>query len=254
MPRTVLPRARSALTKFFLKPLAYEFIVAWFALLGGAANAIRAIAAPEAGRGEVWAVAVVILWSAAALGGFLFTLCKCLASYWATNDATDGLVGAVTCLHLTMEALHRDPSSTPPQLRITIFHPVGKDKLEQVIDYVGDSRGGGKAGRLCNARAGVIGAAFRSREARVANRSSDDVEAYIQELVNYWSYTDEEARALSPETRSVFAVPLQESSTTALIGILFLDAVTPNFFTKRQQFAALIASSAIAKYAAVRYK
>jgi hypothetical protein len=254
VPRTILPRARSALTKFFLKPVAYEFIVAWFALLGGAANAVRAVAAPEAGRGELWAVTVIVLWSAAALGGFIFTFCKCVASYWATNDATDGLVGAITCLQFTMEALHRGPPQSPPQLRITIYHPVGKDKLEQVIDYVGHARGGAKARRQCNARAGVIGAAYRSREARVANRVNDDLEAYIQELVNEWSYTEEEARALSPETRSAFAVPLQESSATPLIGILFLDAVTPKFFTKRQQFAALMASSAIARYAAVRYK
>ena len=251
MSRTILPRARNALTKFFLKPVAYEFIVAWFALLGGAANAIRAFATPEAGRGDHWAVAVGLLWAAAALGGFIFTLLRSLASYWAVNDATDGLVGAVTCLQFTMEALYRGEAS--PRLRITIYHPVGTEKLEQVIDYVGDSRGGGRAGRIRSARAGVIGAAYRSREARVANRSNDDLEAYVREMVNEWSYTEEEARTLSPETRSAFAVPLQESSTSPLIGILFLDAVVPNFFAKRQQAAALLASSAIARYAAVRY-
>jgi len=151
-----------------------------------------------------------------------------------------------------MEAIYR--GDIPPQLRVTIFHPVGNDRLEQVIDYVGDARGGGRAGRQCNARAGVIGAAFRSREARVANRSNGDDDAYIRELVDLWGYNEPEAKALSMETRSALAVPLQESSTSDLVGILFLDAVVPNFFNRRQQSAALLASSAIAKYAAFRFK
>lgn len=252
MAKPIFPRARSAFVKFFAKPHAFEFIAAWFASFGGTANAIRAFNAPEY-QETISGFWVAWLWALAAGGGLLFTVCKVIATSLSKDDkSTDGLIGALTMLWGSMKARHRGVPN--PRLRLTIFQLVGNDQLEQVLDYVGDARGGGKMGRRFNSRTGVIGNAIRTHQPVVGNRETDDFEAYVRELVRDWSYMESEARSLSKETRSMLAVPLRESDVSPVMGVLYIDSVVPGFFTRRQQIAVYYAAITIASYASEQYK
>lgn len=224
----------------------------WFVFCGGLANTLRAWGSQEYADGKLSAIAALWLWGLAAGGGLVFGIGKVIASYFATDDKVDGLVGALMCLQSALEA--QSTGDEPPRLRLTIYHPIGSEELEQVIDYVGDDRSGGKAGRKRSARAGVIGSAYLQREAFASHRDNGDYAKYLEELTTQWNFSSEEARQLSPETMSACAIPLQESKESRLIGILFMDAVTPNFFTENQLLTAMAASSAIVKYAIRRYR
>lgn len=89
-------------------------------------------------------------------------------------------------------------------LRITVHVPViGRDELQQVLDYVGDRRDGKRgAGRTFPASSGIIGRALRQKEVFAARRKNDNYVAYIRELVDEWSYTTTQAEALHPGTMS----------------------------------------------------
>lgn len=246
MPR--LPRVNKL--KVFAKPHAFELAVATFAFLGGIANAIRAFISPD--YTGFWGWSVAWLWMMCAAGVLVFTGLKTAASYIKSNDEPpDGVIGALLTIHRCMIALHRGPVN--PRLRLTIFRPEG-DHLEQVVNYVGDDRGGGKAGRSLNCRQGVIGAAFRAGEGREMDRPTDDWESYVEELVKVWGFRKEEAEKISPEVRSCFAFPLRENEGEPVIGVLYADAVVPGFFNRRQQFVVYLGSIAIAEFAARRYQ
>jgi hypothetical protein len=73
-----------------------------------------------------------------------------------------------------------------PNVRVTIHVPRSADKLEQVLDYVGNQRRTGTAGRLFPAHCGIIGKAFRTKKACIGSRKTTDQEAYVKELVDEW--------------------------------------------------------------------
>ena len=135
-------------------------------------------------------------------------------------------------------------------LRITVHVPVsGRDELQQVLDYVGDSRDGKRrAGRTFPASSGIIGRALRQKEAFAACRKNDNYVAYIKELVDEWSYTKTQAEALHPGTMSWMAIPLVDQDTQAVEGIVYLDSTDPQFFTDIRQTLAICACAGIAKY------
>jgi hypothetical protein len=68
-------------------------------------------------------------------------------------------------------------------LRSTIHVPDGDDTLVQVLDYVGDQRGGATKGRRFSVSCGAIGKACRERQACGGARDTEDREAFIRELI-----------------------------------------------------------------------
>lgn len=135
-------------------------------------------------------------------------------------------------------------------LRLTVHVPVpGRTELQQVLDYVGDSRDGKrKAGRRFPGSSGIIGRALREKEAFAASRKNDNYTAYINELVSEWSYTKEQAEALHPGTMAWMAIPLVDQESQTVEGIVYLDSADPDFFTDIRQTLAICACAGIAKY------
>jgi len=157
------------------------------------------------------------------------------------------------------EAEHDDDDDAPPfvdpRIRITVLIPVnnGRD-LEQVLDYVGDARGGKTAGRVFPAQSGIAGRAFREKVPWRATRSESEYGSYVQELIRRWQYTEQDAKSRDQEARSWMAIPLVDESTRRVEAIVYLDGVTENlFFSNLISDLAQHACAGIALYATLRY-
>jgi hypothetical protein len=124
------------------------------------------------------------------------------------------------------------------------------EELEQLVDYVGSSSKG--AGRKFSIRSGIIGRAVREKSPYAASRQSDDYEEYIHELVRDWAYTEEDARKLRSDRKSWMAVPIF-GLNHAVVGVVYLDSVEKDFFTKEVQQLTLNACAGIASYINERY-
>jgi hypothetical protein len=115
--------------------------------------------------------------------------------------------------------------------------------LEQIISYVGDI--GGPPGRRVSARAGIIGRVARLAELCEGRRVSTDVDAYRDELVGTWGFTEREAHETSASRWSWFAVPLLESDQKTTYGVVYVDARTAEFFENDLIKNAIVAACAI---------
>lgn len=161
------------------------------------------------------------------------------------KDSTHELEG---CLH-TLRAVLAPPHS---RLRLAIHVPVG-DMLEQVTEYIGDKPKRGRIGRQYPANAGIIGKAYRERDVFVGRRVNDDYDAYIQELVKDWNYTEERARLLNPGAMEWMAVPFYDAERQRVDAVLYLDANERHFFSSERQEIVLSAVSGIAVFIGRRY-
>jgi hypothetical protein len=163
----------------------------------------------------------------------------------ARKESTHELEG---CLH-TLHAVLAPPEGS--RLRIAVHVPVG-ETLEQVTEYVGVDPKHGRLGRQYPANAGIIGRAYREREVFVGRRVNDDYEAYVEELVMLWNYTEERARMLNPGVYEWMAVPFFEGSGEVQ-AVLYLDSTERGFFTEARQDVVLAAVQGIAVFVGKRY-
>jgi hypothetical protein len=163
------------------------------------------------------------------------------------KESTHELEG---CLY-TLRAVLAPPPGC--KLRLAIHVPVAGDKLEQITEYVGDSPKLGRIGRRFPTNAGIIGKAYREREVFVGRRINDDYESYIQELINDWNYTEEQARYLNPATMEWMAVPFYDRDRQTVEAVLYLDATTRGFFSDDVQELVLAAAAGIAVFIGKRY-
>jgi hypothetical protein len=160
-------------------------------------------------------------------------------------------------LHLQLSAAtNKSPESLG--IRITVYKVIWDrghtepTELEQLISYVGDS--GGPPGRKMSARSGIIGRVARLGEIYKAQRESDDLSAYRDELVEFWGFTEREAHDRDGERWSVLAYPLLEDDDNSPYGVVYLDAKSVNFFDDVQvedtivNACSLLASSLRATY------
>jgi hypothetical protein len=155
------------------------------------------------------------------------------------------------CLHTVHSIL---AGGSKVKLRITIHIPIESDqKLEQILNYVGDSEKTETAGRRFPAQCGVIGEALRTKQTVMARRVESDYEKYIDELVTEWHFTQKDARKLNPATMSWMAIPL-EGTTQEIAGVVYLDSSDPDFFSEERQTSAINASVGIARFVRSRYK
>ena len=243
-----IPRAGGRIKRFFTQATPYDIALAIVAVVPGAVAGGNYLSdnKPVAG----WC------FLAAALTGGALAVAKLVIVYLnkPEEQPPHDLAG---CLHALQSILlaGRDPTAPDPLLRLTIHVPVGQDKLEQVLDYVGDQRGGTTAPRTFSAHSGIIGKAFREKKACVGRRKNDDYESYITELVEVWGYTEADARKLNPASKAWYAFPLLNVLDQQKVeGVVFLDSVDRDFFTDVNQSLIMCACAGIARYIAHRYK
>ncbi len=142
----------------------------------------------------------------------------------------DGLNGALHAIHSSVAEYvgFSDEEKRGGRLRTTIHRVVpstksGRDpeETEQLLPDIG---GSGKApGRKFSTRSGIVGKAVREEAPFVAVRESDDYEEYIRDLVSVWSFTETDARSLSPDRQAWMAIPIFGSSRE-VVAVVYLDA------------------------------
>lgn len=147
--------------------------------------------------------------------------------------AFSGLEGCLQTLHHALLASAEEGEL--PVLRLTIYRPVRASSvnLEQLLDYISnDPKRRKGAGRQFSQHCGIIGLAYRTGQTKVAFREVEDAEAYIQELVSEWNYSEDQARGLELRGKSFMAVPLAGDS--GIEAVLFIDSTKPDYFSKNR--------------------
>jgi hypothetical protein len=147
----------------------------------------------------------------------------------------DGLRGSLWVLY---ESIRREAgleTRDDGTLRITIHRVVpakrkgaSAEELEQLLPYVGGK--GDPPGRKFSVRSGVIGKAARERVMVVVLRDSGDYPGLVRELIGTWSYTEDEARKLTPDRRAWMAVPIV-AVDLSISAVVYLDSSVRDFFT-----------------------
>lgn len=152
------------------------------------------------------------------------------------SEEYDGLRGALWVLYETARRAGGVETVGDGTLRVTIHRVVWRtrkgpaaEQLEQMLPYIGGT--GGPADRTFSIRSGVIGKAAREKVVVATTRESTEYPEYVQELIGNWAYTEEDARALSPDRYAWMAVPIL-SSSHGVVAVVYLDSSVPGFFTK----------------------
>jgi len=124
-------------------------------------------------------------------------------------------------------------------LRITV-HKVDRRRwnssphsFQQLTNYVGGRQAG--LARRFSARPGIIGRVARYGSPLAMSRTSEDDRSFVEEMVLDWCFTWDEAAQISPDRRAWMAVPLTDGKEGPVIGIVYLDAADPDFFTNDVQ-------------------
>jgi hypothetical protein len=107
-------------------------------------------------------------------------------------------------------------------------HHTNPTELEQIIECVGGF--GGPIGRTISARSGIIGRAARAGEQFFAKRVSADMDGFISELVEVWSFTEKEAHDRAPDRWGWCAVPLLQPIGSKAYGVVFFDSKSADLF------------------------
>jgi hypothetical protein len=162
------------------------------------------------------------------------------------------------CLH-TLYAILLDGTGSDVAkqgLRLTIHRPVGDGaELEQVVDYVGDNRSAAKCvGRKFPAQSGIIGKAYRENKPLTAKRVNPDYQAYLDELISIWSYTESHAKARDKAAMAWMGIPIADGQSGKVLGILYGDSTNPEFFNAVKLNLAILACGGIARFVVRRYK
>lgn len=245
-----LPGKEPILTQIFGKAAVYDFILAPLAIVGSAVLAYEYAYRHQWGRAWLMGISSVCVLvagnSKAAIG-------------WFNQRAETEIHELEGCLHTLHAVLMSDFGADAPQpnLRITIYRPVnGGQQLEQILDYVGRPKSKeSKVGRRFPAQCGIIGMALREKKPIVAERVNENHEAFIQELIRHWSYTEADARKANPAVFSWMAIPLTESGDGEEVvqGIVYLDSTERGFFTTVREQTAKAACGGIARFVSRRY-
>lgn len=147
----------------------------------------------------------------------------------------DGLRGALCVLYETVRRGAGLETVGDGALRVTIHRVVRPRKkgavaeqLEQVLPYIGGP--GGARGRRFSIYCGVIGKAARDRTVVGVSRRSERYQEFVRELVRDWAYTEEAARAVTPDRQSWMGVPIL-ASDESISAVVYLDSSVREFFT-----------------------
>ena len=167
------------------------------------------------------------------------------------QQSPNQLEGCLHTLHSIMESSWEKEND--PYLRVTLHIPIENgEKLQQLIDYIGDDRAGKTGGRTFRASCGITREAINTKGLAVASRKSEDYSLYLQELVNNQHYTLEEAKKLNPATMSWAAIALFDDKK--LQAVVYCDSTVREFFTEDRQKVLLYASKGIARFIQKKYR
>ncbi len=164
------------------------------------------------------------------------------------------LAGCLYTLHGLLTA-SGDESEPDPKLRITLHKPIEDgQRLQQVLDYVGNDRAKNTAGRKFSANCGSAGEALRLKRLVYGERENDDYEKYIAELVEHHHYTESDARKMDRDTMSWVAMPFfVDGDQSEVEAVLYLDSTVRDFFTEARRQTVLSAVSGISRFVKHRY-
>lgn len=235
-----IPRPRRGLRWLITQTSTYDALIALVAFAIGIPSAFNNYAQGRFGLAVVVGTAMVAV--------LFFSVTKQVVGLAAARrrESTHELEGCLYTLHAVLAP------ATDARLRIAIHVPDG-DALEQVTEYVGAVPKAGRIGRRFPANAGIIGKAFRERDAFVAQRVNDDYEAYVQELIHDWNFTEEWARRLNPASMEWMAVPFYDSEEQRVQAVLYLDVNQRGFFTPEREEIVLAAVNGMAVFIGKRY-
>ena len=235
-----IPRPARGLRWLFRQTASYDILIAVFASAIGFSSTENYYSQGKIG--------LAVFTGLGTVGVVCFTLFKQAISLTATRaqTSTHELEG---CLY-TLRAILAPEVGV--RLRLAIHVPVG-DNFEQVTDYVGDTPKPGRIGRQFPINAGIIGKAYREKAGFVGRRVNDDYEAYVQELISDWNYTEERARRLNPGAMEWMALPIYDTDRQRVEAVLFLEVSQRGFFTPGRQELILAGLGGIAVFVGKRY-
>lgn len=243
-----IPKPKRLIWRVLGQTQIWEFFVAIAVPIGGITSGNKYLR-----DGETFAALAVF---AGTVIIFVGTVAKIYVTWrqHRIKESTHELEGCLHTLHAVMTA--GMPPGSNPKLRCTIHVPDEHEKdFHQVLEYVGDERGGkGNAGRSFPCRCGIIGKAFSLKEQDylTAYRKSNDYEGYVRELKEDYHYTEQEARRLNPGSMAWMAICLKDSADKVK-GVVYLDSVDRDFFTDDRQQIALNCCVGIARFVLQRY-
>lgn len=141
------------------------------------------------------------------------------------------IVGWAEDLYSKIDQYIASHSLAAGEIRVAV-HKVHYDRrgrtpvqLEQIISYIGGD--GGPPGRRSSVKSGIIGLAARIGDPIVSSTDQDGHQ-FVEEMVQEWGYTREEARALTPGRRSWLAMPITDTGDGPVVGVVYVDSVSTN--------------------------
>jgi hypothetical protein len=75
----------------------------------------------------------------------------------------------------------------------------------------------------------VVGRVVLTKNPAAMKRASEDLKAYIKEMVEVWHMPESEAKDLSSDRYAFLAVPLQDDNDN-VVAVVFLDSSDRDFF------------------------
>jgi hypothetical protein len=224
----------------------WDILIALTALVAGTTGMASLAAAGRTGAAALAAACALITC------GLTITRAGVAWAKQVKRESLHELRGCLMTLHALLVESDCPGEEARVGLRLTVHVPSrNHEELVQVLDYVGDTRGGRTVGRRLPVHCGIAGHVYRTGDAYHAQRQDADYEAYVRDLIEQWAYSEPQARKVNPASMSWMAVPL--SSGNRIEGILYLDAREPGFFTEARQDLILRAAVGVARYVAERY-
>lgn len=115
------------------------------------------------------------------------------------------------------------------------LHTVEGDSYIQITEYVVSDKTttSGYAGRVFDRRNGIVGTSIKDGSPMRAQRRDGDIEAVINELVDTYNMTVEEAKKVSHDRKSWAAFPIKGGNGT-VIAVLFADSNDAGLFDREE--------------------
>jgi len=243
-----IPAPKNWWRRSFERPFVYDLMIAWFALFGAIATALRTFAV----EGTL-SITAGVLYVIAALG-VLFAACWKFRVQWGQHEEASSvhdLEGCLVVLHTQLMLALTDEEQPRQRIRLAIHIPdASGQNLIQALDYVGIDYDERTAGRTQSVHSGVAGRAFLENTCIVASRRSEDHDEYIEYLEKEWGYSNKEARSKDPSTKAWIAVPIGDPPE----GVLYGDANVKDFFSEERVIQLIsTGATAISRYLELRY-
>jgi hypothetical protein len=163
----------------------------------------------------------------------------------------DGLRGSLWVLYEAVRQTAAFPGLADGTLRVTIHRVVPElERLEQLLPYIGGK--GGLPGRTFSIRSGVVGQAVRAKAPFSSVRKNQEHPDFVKELIHDWFYTEEDARAITPDRQAWMAVPVLMPNGE-VSAVVCLDTNVPGFFSDPVQEVVLSCCGGITAYIVEAY-